>query len=252
MAKRKVNRYEPYEVAWQNREGELIHTIVSPMPLHDADGNYIGSFAVFTDITSRKKAEEDLRFSEEKFAKAFRSSPDAVTITTLKEGRFLDVNEGFLKITGYDRSEVIDHTSMEIDIWPSPEFRRNIMDQVTAKAVSVISRWISASSPGASQDRLCRRVHRPPGRAVPYLHLHRCHGAARGSSARSWMSASASGRRSAGPARRSPAAPHRHGGPALLLENRLEGCKPPHQALPGRRSPLSARPRPRPGPLPGA
>ena len=133
MAKRKVNQYEPYEVAWQNRDGELIHTIVSPMPLHDADGNFTGSFAVFTDITSRKKAEEDLRLSEEKFAKAFRSSPDAVTISTLKEGRFLDVNEGFLKITGYDRSEVIDHTSIELGIWPSPEFRQDIMGQVTAK-----------------------------------------------------------------------------------------------------------------------
>ena len=133
MAKRKVNQYEPYEVAWQNRDGELIHTIVSPMPLHDADRNFTGSFAVFTDITSRKKAEEDLRLSEEKFAKAFRSSPDAVTITTLKEGRFLDVNEGFLKITGYDRSEVIDHTSIELGIWPSPEFRQDIMDQVAAK-----------------------------------------------------------------------------------------------------------------------
>jgi PAS domain S-box-containing protein len=133
MAKRKANRYEPYEVTWQNSEGELIHTIVSPMPLHDADGNFTGSFAVFTDITSRKKAEEDLRLSEEKFAKAFRSSPDAVAITTFKEGRFLDVNEGFLKITGYDRSEVIDHTSIEIGLWPSPEFRQDIMAQVTEK-----------------------------------------------------------------------------------------------------------------------
>jgi PAS domain S-box-containing protein len=133
MAKRKVNQYEPYEVTWQSHEGELIHTIVSPRPMYDADGNYIGSFAVFTDITNRKKAEEALRLSEEKFAKAFRSSPDAVTITTLKEGRFLDVNEGFLKITGYTRSEVIDHTSIELGIWPSPEFRRDIMAQVAEK-----------------------------------------------------------------------------------------------------------------------
>jgi PAS domain S-box-containing protein len=88
---------------------------------------------VFTDITSRKKAEEGLRLSEEKFAKAFRSSPDAVTIGTLKEGRFLDVNEGFLKITGYGRSDVIDHTSIQLGIWPSPEFRQDIMDQVTTK-----------------------------------------------------------------------------------------------------------------------
>ena len=33
MAKRKDNRYEPYEVAWQNRAGGIIYTIVSPMPL---------------------------------------------------------------------------------------------------------------------------------------------------------------------------------------------------------------------------
>jgi PAS domain S-box-containing protein len=133
MAKRKDNQYEPYEVAWQNHEGELVHTIVSPMPLHDADGNYTGSFAVFTDITSRKRAEEALRLSEEKFAKAFRSSPDAVAITTFRQGRFIEVNEGFLRITGYDRSEVIDHTSIEIGLWPSPEFRRDIMAQVTEK-----------------------------------------------------------------------------------------------------------------------
>jgi PAS domain S-box-containing protein len=133
MLKRKENLYEPYEVTWKSHEGEVIHTIVSPRPMHDADGNFIGSFAVFTDITSRKIAEEALRLSEEKFAKAFRSSPDAVAITTLKEGRFIEVNEGFLRITGYDRSEVIDHTSIEIGLWPSPEFRGDIMAQAVEK-----------------------------------------------------------------------------------------------------------------------
>jgi len=130
MLRRKDNRYEPYEVTWKSSDGEIIHTIVSPRPMHDQAGNFIGSFAVFTDITSRKIAEEALRLSEEKFAKAFRSSPDAVAITTLKEGRFIEVNEGFLRITGYDRSEVIGKTSMEIGLWPSPEFRWDIMTQV--------------------------------------------------------------------------------------------------------------------------
>jgi PAS domain S-box-containing protein len=133
MLKRKENRYEPYEVTWKSHEGEIIHTIVSPRPLYGTDGNFIGSFAVFTDITSRKIAEEALRLSEEKFAKAFRSSPDAVAITTLKEGRFIEVNEGFLRITGYERSEVIDHTSIDIGLWPSPEFRDDIMAQVVEK-----------------------------------------------------------------------------------------------------------------------
>jgi len=133
MVKRKENRYDPYEVTWRSKEGELIDTIVSPRPIYDADGKFIGSFAVFTDITSRKRSEEALRLSEEKFAKAFRSSPDAVTITTLKDGLFLDVNDSFLRITGYSREEAINHTSIELGIWPSPEFRQAIMDQVMEK-----------------------------------------------------------------------------------------------------------------------
>ena len=150
---------------------------------------------MFTDITSRKKAEEDLRHSEEKFAKAFRSSPDAVSITTLKEGRFLDVNEGFLKITGYSRSEVIDHTSIELGIWPSPEFRQDIRDQVSAKGgisnLEVEFRIKSASSgrssmpPSPSTSRACHASY-------PSSPMSRN---SAGLSARSWMWANASARR---------------------------------------------------------
>ncbi|HPI93686.1 MAG TPA: PAS domain S-box protein [Deltaproteobacteria bacterium] len=133
MVRRKSHRTEPYEVAWHNRRGEIIHTLVSPRAVRNAQGRFVGSFAVFTDITSRKKAEEALKRSEEMFARAFRSSPDAITITILENGLFLDVNDSFLRITGYTRDEAIGHTSIELGIWPSPEFRREVMAQLAGK-----------------------------------------------------------------------------------------------------------------------
>lgn len=69
------------------------------------------------DITERKKLEKALRFSEEKFSKAFRSSPTAMAITTAGEGRFVDVNESFEEQSGYQSSEVIGHTSLELGMW---------------------------------------------------------------------------------------------------------------------------------------
>ena len=121
------NRYLPYEVAWVSRDGRVIYTIVSPRPLYDGAGAYRGSFAIFTDITARKQAEDALRKSEEKFSKAFRASPIAVTISTRDEGRFVDVNDSFLRITGYTRDEVIDRTVFELGIWPDAAYRERLL-----------------------------------------------------------------------------------------------------------------------------
>jgi two-component system, NtrC family, sensor kinase len=73
--------------------------------------------SVITDITERKKAEEALRESEEKFSKAFLASPGAIAISSIKDGRFIDVNEVFSEITGYTRAEAIGHTLTGLKIW---------------------------------------------------------------------------------------------------------------------------------------
>lgn len=69
------------------------------------------------DITERKQVEQALRVSEEKFAKAFRSSPDAIIISTLADGRYIDVNDSCLRLTGYTREDLIGHTSFELNNW---------------------------------------------------------------------------------------------------------------------------------------
>jgi PAS domain S-box-containing protein len=73
--------------------------------------------AVVQDVTERHQEEERLRQAEERFEKAFRASPAAMSITTLKEARFLDVNEAFTRLTGWRREEVVGRTSFELGTW---------------------------------------------------------------------------------------------------------------------------------------
>ncbi|MGD1117948.1 MAG: PAS domain S-box protein, partial [Dehalococcoidales bacterium] len=78
------------------------------------------TIAVATDITERKQAQQAQRESEEKFAAAFHSSPDMIIITSLTDGKYIDVNESFVQNTGYTREEFIGHTVNEFDLWADP------------------------------------------------------------------------------------------------------------------------------------
>ncbi len=72
---------------------------------------------IVRDITERNRSEEALRESEERFRVAFKTSPDAMAISRIEDGLFLDVNDGFLQITGYSRDELVGKTVFDLDIW---------------------------------------------------------------------------------------------------------------------------------------
>ncbi|MGJ3253377.1 MAG: sensor histidine kinase [Elainellaceae cyanobacterium] len=80
------------------------------------------------DITEAKQTEVALLESQEKFSKAFGFSPDSITISTLEDGRFIDVNESFLRMTGYRRDEVIGRTSYDLNLWSNYADRENLTD----------------------------------------------------------------------------------------------------------------------------
>ncbi|WP_010482994.1 PAS domain S-box protein [Pseudomonas sp. S9] len=84
----------------------------------------------FRDITERVLSEAALRASQEKFAKAFHSSPDAITITERDSGRYIEVNEGFCKLTGYSAEDVIGRTAYEINIWANAEERQMMLTRL--------------------------------------------------------------------------------------------------------------------------
>lgn len=71
-----------------------------------------------------KHAHEILRKSEEKYAKTFRTSPDSITIARLADGTIFDVNEGFLRATGYSRDEVLGKSAAELRYWAVPRDRK--------------------------------------------------------------------------------------------------------------------------------
>src|ERR1035438_734596 len=85
---------------------------------------------VLRDITERRVSEEALRKSEERFSKAFRNNPLAITISTESDGRYLDVNDAFLKLLGYKREDVIGHTAAELRFWSEPLDRMEMLRQL--------------------------------------------------------------------------------------------------------------------------
>ncbi len=76
------------------------------------------------DITERKRAEEALTRSNDKFEKAFNHTPNAIIITNITTGRIYEVNRTFERIVGYQREEVVGKTTLEIDLWNDPKERK--------------------------------------------------------------------------------------------------------------------------------
>ncbi|TSA46181.1 MAG: hybrid sensor histidine kinase/response regulator [Deltaproteobacteria bacterium] len=75
----------------------------------------------------RLKAEATLRESEEKFRKAFYTSPDSVNINRLEDGMYISINPGFTRITGYMEEDIIGKTSIECNIWGNIEDRQRLI-----------------------------------------------------------------------------------------------------------------------------
>jgi PAS domain S-box-containing protein len=90
--------------------------------------------AVGRDISDRKYAEEQLKNSEEKFRGAFLTSPDAVTFTKLN-GEYVEVNDGYERLSGYSKEEVIGKTAEEINIWAYPEDRDLLISKLKEKGI---------------------------------------------------------------------------------------------------------------------
>ena len=119
---RKGHSYRAME-AWQHRrkDGSAIKVEVTthPVMLRGIEAEMV----LARDVTETLEHVEKLRQSEERFSKAFRSIPMAVTITTEADGRYLDANDSFMKWMGYKREEVIGKSLNELHVWDEPRDR---------------------------------------------------------------------------------------------------------------------------------
>ena len=97
---------------------------------HSEQNGHTLTTLILRDVTERRRAEEALRQSEEHFSKAFRANPQPMSLTVLDTGRYIDVNESFLTMSGFSREEVIGNTSLELRIWESLERRAEFVREV--------------------------------------------------------------------------------------------------------------------------
>jgi PAS domain S-box-containing protein len=122
-----VTENPEYEV--MDKNGRRWWLQLSSKNIYDREG-LAGADVVAHDITARKLAEEALRKSEERFRLAFATSPDAININRLSDGLYVDINDGFTRLTGFTREDAIGRTSLEIDIWCNPADRRKLLDEL--------------------------------------------------------------------------------------------------------------------------
>jgi len=77
---------------------------------------------------SKTNSEAGLPQSEEKFRLAFHTSPDSININRLSDGMYIDINEGFTRLTGYSREDVLGKTSLDLNIWADVRDRERLVD----------------------------------------------------------------------------------------------------------------------------
>jgi len=157
------------EIWHVRRDGTLFPTLMRNSLLRDEAGNAIGMIGTARNITDMKRAEEALqrvrdrleerveqrtttlkatirelrreiadriaaeeaaRQSEERFFKAFHASPTGIAITTIAEGRFVDVNDSLLRMMGYTRDEVIGRPKADWGVWNTPEDRARVVQKL--------------------------------------------------------------------------------------------------------------------------
>lgn len=111
------------EVGVQRPEGDVRWIAVSAQPVRDRAGNITGAVASFFEITERKRAEDALRLSEERFAKIFQSSPDAIVLSRASDSRIVDVNDAWTGLFGLSREEVLGRTGGELNLIANPADR---------------------------------------------------------------------------------------------------------------------------------
>ncbi len=85
------------------------------------------------EIQERKQAEKSLRSSQQKFDVAFRANPAPVSIASLKDGRFIEVNDSFCRFTGYARDEVVGRKGSELGLWGRSGFEENLLRTLSEK-----------------------------------------------------------------------------------------------------------------------
>jgi len=106
---------DDYEII--KKDGSIGIAEFSVSLLRNAAGEPIGFRGVTRDVTTKKKMERALRHSENSYQKILELAPDGITISRIKDSRYLLVNDAFCQHTGYSADEAIGRTALELNLF---------------------------------------------------------------------------------------------------------------------------------------
>jgi diguanylate cyclase (GGDEF)-like protein/PAS domain S-box-containing protein len=118
-----------YEYRVRFADGTVRWLLGNSVPNKVADGSVLWH-GFITDITERKGLETQLATTAREFSTIFHSSPIGIAISRLPDGKFIDVNDAFLEIYGFERSAIIGHSSIELGFWADLSYREKIISTV--------------------------------------------------------------------------------------------------------------------------
>ena len=118
---------QQYSSQVKNAIGTMCDVIFNKAVFTNSHGEISGQIGAILDISDRKKSDEALQESEEKFSKAFKTSPYAITITRPEDGKIMEVNDTFTSMTGLTREEALSSSTVGMKLWVSNEDRQFVV-----------------------------------------------------------------------------------------------------------------------------
>ncbi len=100
-------------------------------PIRNDAGNVKGAAIVFRDETENHLKKKLIQESEARFSTVFHSGLAGITLSSLEDGSFIDVNERFLEFTGFTREEVIGACSLQLGLWLDQKLRDHFIELLT-------------------------------------------------------------------------------------------------------------------------
>ena len=120
----------PQQFVLRNSHGRRIVAQVTSVKIDTAGGSAI--LSIYHDETVRLRAEASRVRSEALMTHLVATSPDLITLTDLATGRYVMVNDAFLRVSGWGRDEAVGRTATELGAWPDSEARQRFLRDVNA------------------------------------------------------------------------------------------------------------------------
>jgi len=127
------SNFREFETQYKRKDGVTVWVLISPSIIEIEGVQCI--LSVMRDITASKAAQqrldlalEALRASEARYRTAFHTSHDGVAINRMSDGFYIDINQAFLDITGFEREEVIGRNSLDLGVWADGKDRKKMIE----------------------------------------------------------------------------------------------------------------------------